>query len=138
MVVNCDASAESRTSSDRCRNQHMLASMAVHFEGTPPNRVAGDTSVTTRDAQHQRILGGGLKIALRRCSVFDYDFDGLTRGDLFQAAPIGFLHGPQRWVGYQREQRKEQRHVSNSFHDFHLGSPYTLASPTRSMARKSQ
>src|SRR5258707_642938 len=95
------------------------------WRASPPNRVAGDTSITARDAQHESILGGGLKIALRRCSVFNCDLDGLARGDLFQAAPIRFLHGPQRWVGYQREQRTEQRHVPNSFHDFHLGSPYT-------------
>src|SRR5260221_11644293 len=105
----------------------MLAWVAVHFGGNAPNRVAGDTSVTTRDAQHQRILVDGLKIALRRCSVFDYDFDGLTRGDLFQAAPIRFLHGPQLWNNCQGEQHKEQSHVSNSIDDFHLGYTYTLS-----------
>src|SRR6202030_4848407 len=90
IVVNRDAGAESSARSNRCPDQRMLATVAVRFEGDTPNRVAGDTSISASDAQHQRILRGRLKITLGRCSVSDCDLDGLARGDLFQAAPIRF------------------------------------------------
>src|SRR5258706_12361336 len=56
IVVNRDARAESPARSNRCADQRMLASMAVHFEGKPPNRSAGVTWITARTAQHASIL----------------------------------------------------------------------------------
>src|SRR6266852_6311866 len=127
IVINRNASTESPTRYNRCPDQRMLAPVTGRFEGNAPYRIARDASVFTGDAQHQRILRGRLKTALRRCTVLDCDLDGLARGDLFQAAPIGFLHRPHQWVGCQREQRTEQCDVPDSFRGFHRKSPYIRA-----------
>src|SRR5713101_8330181 len=127
IVINRNASTESPTRSNRCPDQRMLAPVTGRFEGNAPYRIARDASVFTGDSKHQHILRGRLKFALRRRTLLDRDLDGLAHGNLFQAAPIGFLHRPHQWVGCQREQRTEQCDVPDSFRGFHRKSPYIRA-----------
>ena len=138
IVINRNASAESRTRSNRRPDQRMLAPVAVRFDGNPPNSVAGDTLISASDTKHQSILCGRLKIALRRCTVLDCDLNGLARGDLSQVTPIRFLHGPHHWVGCQHQQRTEHCYLTDSFRCFHRKSPYIRAYVARWMSHKRQ
>ena len=98
-VINRNAGAESPARPNHRPDQRMLASMAVAFDRNPLNSLAGEASVPTSQAHHQRIVADRLKIALRRFPICGYDLDRLARRHLFQISPIRFLSRPQRWAG---------------------------------------